>query len=254
LPSDQLTISVVTASFNALAGLRETVESVASQDYANVEHVVVDGGSSDGTVDYLRSLGDRARWTSEPDEGIADALNKGFAMASGDYVLVLQAEDTLLAPNSLSVAARHVAGGADIVAFPIYMENAAGARRLLAPKSLGLLSRFQMTMPHQGVLFSRRLFDELGGFDASFRIGMDYDLFLRAKQAGARVEAAHDVLSVMPETGVSSRRDWASVRERLREFRRAQEKTLRSPADRIARSVYWSLYLPYKRLRVGSGS
>jgi GT2 family glycosyltransferase len=243
-------VSVVTASFNAASGLRRTVASVAGQDFASLEHVVVDGGSTDGSREFLALQGDRVRWISEPDRGIADALNKGFALARGDYVLVLQAEDTLLAPDSLSQAARHLADGAEIVAFPILVEEARGTRRPIGPRNLGLLSRFQMTLPHQGVLFSRRLFSDLGGFDTRFAIAMDYDLFLRARVAGARVEAATQILSVMPDSGISSRRDWASVKRRLGEFRQAQEKSLRAPADRLARALYWTLYLPYKWVRV----
>ncbi|HSG35521.1 MAG TPA: glycosyltransferase family 2 protein, partial [Sphingomonadaceae bacterium] len=168
MPPDRPSISIVTASFNALGGLRTTVGSVAEQDFDRVEHIVIDGGSSDGTREYLESLGDSVRWVSEPDAGIADALNKGFALARGEYVLVLQAEDTLLEAGSISQALPYLARGADIVAFPIYLEDGSGKRKVITPRNLNFRSNFRMPMPHQGVFFSRELFERLGGFDTSF--------------------------------------------------------------------------------------
>jgi cellulose synthase/poly-beta-1,6-N-acetylglucosamine synthase-like glycosyltransferase len=84
-------VTVLTAALNARAALARTVDSVAAQDFADREHVVVDGASTDGTADWLKGLDAPVRWISEPDSGIAAALNKGLALARGDYVLVLQA-------------------------------------------------------------------------------------------------------------------------------------------------------------------
>jgi len=106
---DGLRISVVTAALDALGPLRETVASVAVQDFAGREHIVVDGGSSDGTRAWLAGQGPAVRWVSEPDDGIADALNKGVAMARGEYVLVLQAGDVLLGADRLRAAAARLA-------------------------------------------------------------------------------------------------------------------------------------------------
>lgn len=246
-------VSVVTASFNAVDGLRRTVESVAKQRFRSVEHIVIDGGSSDGTVDYLASLGERVRWLSEPDQGIADALNKGIAMARGEYVLVLQADDTFYDEESLAHAVPLLDGANEIVAFAVCMKYRDGQLRRLAPKGLGFLSRFQMTMPHQGVFCRRTLFERLGAFDTSFRIAMDYDFFLRCLNRGCRVVTSNEVLSIMPATGISSQPDWNSVSNRLAEFRRAQQRNLASPLDRLAGGIYWLAYLPYKRAKIAFG-
>lgn len=245
-------ISVVTAAFNALDALRATAASVAGQDLANVEHVIIDGGSTDGTREFLESLPPSVRWVSEPDGGIADAMNKGFAMARGDYVVVIQAGDSFAAPDSLSHAASLLVSEPDLAAFAVRQVRGQSAT-VHTPRGMGVLSGLQMTMPHQGQLLRRALFERVGPFDASFRIAMDYDLLLRLRAAGARVVCSDQVLSVMPADGVSSRPDWPGVSRRLAEFRRAQRRNLRGAGQRLIHEAYWLAYLPYKRLRVALG-
>src|SRR3954454_12100470 len=91
--SNRIRISVVTPTFNGATTLRETIESVLKQDYSNWEHIVIDGGSTDGTLDIVRSYA-HLQWASEKDEGHYDAMNKGIARASGDVVAILNADDT----------------------------------------------------------------------------------------------------------------------------------------------------------------
>jgi glycosyltransferase involved in cell wall biosynthesis len=91
---------VVTPCYNAVRFIRETLESVLSQGYPDLEVIVMDGGSTDGTVDVLRSYGDRIRWASEPDRGQSHAINKGLALATGEILTYLNADD-LYAPGAL---------------------------------------------------------------------------------------------------------------------------------------------------------
>src|SRR3989449_3034661 len=85
-------ISIVTPTFNGIATLRETIQSVLAQDYKNWEHIVIDGGSTDGTLDVLRSY-NHLQWVSEKDEGHYHAMNKGIQMSTGDIVNILNADD-----------------------------------------------------------------------------------------------------------------------------------------------------------------
>ena len=243
-------ISVVSASYNALEGLKATARSVAEQTYGDAEHIVVDGGSGDGTVDFLQSLGDRVRWISEPDDGIGDALNKGVAMARGEYVLVLQAEDYFVDAGSLAACARHL-GGHDLVSFGVQVESGA-QRTYVESRGDGWRSRLHMTMPHQGLFARRQLFDEVGLFDTSYRIAMDYDWLLRARNYGATALAVKEAHTVMPATGISSRTDWPGMEARLLEFRRTQLAHAASSRGRKALRGWWSLYLPFKRLKLAA--
>jgi len=246
---DDPLVSVVTASFEALEGLKTTVESVRTQTCRDVEHIVIDGGSRDGTRQWLERQDDLA-WLSEPDGGIADALNKGVAMARGRYLLVLQAEDAFLNETSLAMAVPHLTGDADIVSFDVLFERAAGPIRY---RSNGWTRKtnFKMTIPHQGAFCQRRLFERIGTFDPTIRVAMDYDFFLRAHRAGARVETVAEVLARMPDTGISSQLDWPSLSRRFAEERRIHRAHCRGPAMRAIYAVYWPLYLAYRRGRHG---
>lgn len=237
-------VSVVTASFEALDGLRTTVESVRTQTCRDVEHIVIDGGSRDGTRQWLEKQDDLA-WLSEPDDGIADALNKGVAMARGRYLLVLQAEDAFLNETSLAMAVSHLTGYADIVSFDVLFERDAGPIRF---RSSGWTKKtnFKMTTPHQGAFCHRRLFERIGSFDPTICVAMDYDFFLRAHRAGARVETVAEVLARMPDTGISSQRDWPSLSKRFAEERRIHRAHCAGSALRMIYVVYWPLYLAYR--------
>jgi putative colanic acid biosynthesis glycosyltransferase len=171
-------LSVVTATLNALPALQRTSASLTEQTCDDFEHIIVDGGSTDGTVEWLRTQ-PTARWISEADDGIADALNKGFRLAQGEFVLVLQAGDTLLAEHSIGEALEHAAAlqPADIVAFDIMFGD---TRR--CGHSFPSLRLEWKPLHHQGLLFRRTLFERLGAFDTSYRICMDYDLLLRAEE------------------------------------------------------------------------
>lgn len=241
-------VSVVTASFNALAGLRRTVDSVAGQTSGDVEHVIIDGGSDDGTVDYLTGLGERVRWISEPDEGIADALNKGIAMATGEWVIVLQAGDRFYDDEVLARVAPLLGDGAAIVFGDIVCEKNGRSFRRRA-KELGLRSRFHQTMPHQGMFCRRSLFANVGEFDTSYRVIMDYEFQLRALKAGAGTRRFDGPVAVMPLDGVSSQTGWNELRQRLRECRRAHVSLSSSFAETLFYRLFWTVYMPFKRLK-----
>ncbi|MCU0371259.1 MAG: glycosyltransferase, partial [Bacteroidales bacterium] len=106
-------ISIITPSYNQANFLKETVQSILSQDIdIELEHIVVDGGSTDGSVEYLRSVGDKIRWVSEPDHGQADAVNKGIRMATGDIIGWLNSDDLYL-PGTLQAVAGHFRSNPD---------------------------------------------------------------------------------------------------------------------------------------------
>lgn len=185
------TVSVVTVTRNVRATVGETIASVLAQEGVRPEYWVIDGASTDGTLDVIRAYADRlAGWVSEPDRGIADAFNKGLARTRGDYLMFLNADDALAGPrvleDMLAFAAQHacpdvVYGDCDVVD-PLTGELMYRAeihydrQRFLACE----------TLPHPGLLMRRRYFDAYGAFDPSYRVAMDYELFLRGvPQTGA---------------------------------------------------------------------
>jgi glycosyltransferase involved in cell wall biosynthesis len=237
-------VSVVTATFNALEGVKATVASVAEQSFRSVEHIVIDGGSADGTVEYLRSLGEAVRWISEPDRGIADALNKGVAMARGEYILVLQAEDTFLDADSLTDATSHLRGETEIVSFGIVL----GRERRIS-RGFGPRTRLHPPFYHQGAFCRASLFERIGPFDTGLSIAMDYEFFVRAYLAKASSVILPEPISHMPQTGISSQLDWPTLKRRLAENRRIHFRHARQPTAKLFYRLYWLAYPPFKRLR-----
>jgi glycosyltransferase involved in cell wall biosynthesis len=178
-------ISVVTPSFNQANYIEETIQSVLTQDYANWEHIVVDGGSTDGTLDILKRH-DHLRWISEKDRGQGDAVNKGFRMARGEILGWLNSDDTYR-PGALSVAARELDQdhGRQIVmgrceftdengqATGIFHPCAFSGRRRLIQVWKG------HSIPQPSVFFHREVLERCGEIDTSLHYALDYDLFLR---------------------------------------------------------------------------
>ena len=174
-------ISVVTVSYNDLAGLRKTVANVLSQSYTAVDYVVVDGGSTDGSVELLESHGARIRWVSERDGGIYDAMNKGLRMARGDYVIFMNAGDTFHGAETMAAAAAAISGTPQrpLVAY--------GAANLLTKDDVpvGVLQPLGLTRAklnmfatrvvcHQAIFAARAIAPE---YDTRFRLKAELDWY-----------------------------------------------------------------------------
>ena len=183
-PASLPMISVVTVVRNGKRFVEQTIKSVLEQRYDKIEYIVIDGGSTDGTVEIIRSHETRiAKWVSEKDGGIADAFNKGLARAAGDYIMFLNADDALAAPNVvgsiMAIAVEH--GCPDVVYGDCDLHDQETGQRLYRTRigyERSLLLRGQM-LPHPGMFIHRRYFDRFGQFDTSFRFGMDYELLVR---------------------------------------------------------------------------
>ena len=190
LDKDKPLVSVVTPAFNAMPYIRETVESIREQDYANIEHIVMDGGSNDGTREYLATQ-QHVQWSSEPDRGQSHALNKAFAKASGEIVGWLNADDVYVAGAvSKAVTFLQLHDDVDLVYGDLQIidesSNPVGETRS-RPFDLEKLLYFNF-MKQPTVFMRRRLLDKLVGVDESLHYTMDREFWLRAAVAGSRIE------------------------------------------------------------------
>jgi glycosyltransferase involved in cell wall biosynthesis len=177
-------VSIVTPSFNQARFLEATIQSVLAQDYPNLEYIVVDGGSKDGSVEILRRYESRlAYWCSEPDTGQTEAVNKGFARARGQVQAWLNSDD-VYRPGAVAQAVEFlvshpevgmVYGQADYI-------DASGAtigRFPAAPTDLRRLRRGYVHIPQQAAFFRASLWRLVAPLDPSFYFAMDYDLWVR---------------------------------------------------------------------------
>ncbi len=177
-------VSIVTPSYNQARFLEETIRSVLSQDYPAIEYIIVDGGSTDGSLEIIQRHADRlAWWVSEPDRGQTDAINKGFARASGEILAWLNSDDTYL-PGAVAEAAAYlvahpeagmVYGDANLVS-----ENGQVIGQFPARQTdYRRLRRGYVHIPQQSAFFRASLWRQVGPLDPSFYFAMDYDLWVR---------------------------------------------------------------------------
>jgi glycosyltransferase involved in cell wall biosynthesis len=233
-------VSIVTVVRNGAATLRRTAESVLSQRGPAVEYLVVDGGSSDGTLDIIRSLEDRiAAWTSGPDAGISDAFNKGIALARGRIVGILNSDDWY-APGAIATAVRELERtGADIVCGGMRLWAGGAPSWEVRSRDSGLEQA--MTIGHPTVFARRELYERLGLFRLDFRLAMDYEWLLRASCAGARFAVVDECLTNVTEGGIGDRRWYFSqlevARARAMHLRRGRVSIAADFARALAKGV-----------------
>lgn len=212
-------VSVITAVFNRVETIAQALASVRSQSWPQVEHIVIDGGSTDGTLEVLRAhAGDLAAWVSEPDGGLYDALNKGLARASGDVIGFLHADDVYAGPEVLARVARMFDDPQiDAVYGDLVYTRRDDVTRVVRYWRAGDFTPGQMGrgwMPPHPTFYARRsVYERLGGFDTRLRISADYESLWRfLGKGGVRPAYLPEVLVRMRLGGASN----ASVRALLR--------------------------------------
>ena len=220
---DNKLISIITVCRNAEKHLEQTILSVIEQTSTQYELIIVDGGSTDGTLDIVRKYDSYiSKWVSESDEGISDAMNKGLSMAAGEYIYFLHSDDYLSSSDSLAKVIDAI-DQSEIHLFNLYYKTSTGIT-LKKPRGFNNWLWFKTGVFHQACLCHRRLFDRIGTFDTSFRIAMDHDFFLRAYKNKASVSYHDCAFSVMRDTGISGNKDWPSLSSRFAEEKRLQHK------------------------------
>jgi glycosyltransferase involved in cell wall biosynthesis len=177
-------VSIVTPSFNQVSFLEETIRSVLEQDYSNLEYIIIDGGSTDGSLEIMQKYAGRlAGWVSEPDRGQTDAINKGFARARGDILAWLNSDDRYR-PGAVGEAVTFlkehpqvgmVYGDANLVD---ETGNVMG-KFPAAQTDYHRLRRGYVHIPQQSAFFRADLWRKVGPLDTSFYFAMDYDLWVR---------------------------------------------------------------------------
>jgi glycosyltransferase involved in cell wall biosynthesis len=177
-------VSIITPSYNQRRFLPQTIESVLSQDYPNLEYLIVDGGSTDGSLEIIQNYAHHlAWWVSEPDQGQTDAINKGFAHAHGEVFAWLNSDDTYQ-PGAIAQAvefmlahpeASLVYGDANLIDEQGKVIGRFPARQT----SLSGLLRGSVHIPQQASFFWARFWQQVAPLDPSFHFAMDYDLWVR---------------------------------------------------------------------------
>jgi len=239
-------ISVVTVAFNSSDFLEQTIQSVLNQTYNNIEYIIIDGASTDGSVEIINRYDDAIDyWVSESDKGIAHAMNKGIKASSGDYILFLHADDYFLNEQVVQTAVSYMNSKPDIAAFNIVFQKQ-DIEFECKSRGFNYWLNFKTGLYHQGVFCSRAVFKKLGGFDESYKIAMDYEFWLRAYRQGITPKILNYSITYMRDTGISSKSDWPTMKKRFLEEQRAHYQHAPNYIMRLIYKIYWTLYIPYR--------
>jgi len=178
--------------------LGQTIQSVISQTYYDFEYVIVDGASTDGSVEIIHrfasKFGDRLKWISEPDKGIYNAMNKGIRMSTGEYIMILNSSDIIVAPTVIEdmIAALNRCGGTEILLGNIVKKVKKrkswkkGQKKTLVPQAIdsSMYTFYRGTIPHDAAFIRRDVFEKFGYYDEGLKICSDWKLFLKAIALG----------------------------------------------------------------------
>lgn len=200
-------LSIITVNLNNITGLEKTIKSVLAQEYRALEYIIIDGGSTDGSVEVINKYsGHISYWLSERDSGIYQAMNKGIRAATGEYLLFLNSGDTLSSPNVLRALINAADTRAELIYGNVERMFKNGARDILKmPAALSLVHLVNATLSHQATLVKRALFEKYGFYDESLQIMADWAFFLKVIQAGASSQYVDINVAVYSMDGLSSR-------------------------------------------------
>jgi glycosyltransferase involved in cell wall biosynthesis len=244
---DMPLVTVVTAVYNGQPYVKGCLESVLRQDYPNIEHIVLDGGSSDGTVGVLQQYDDLiALWRCESDKGVYDAWNKALLEARGEWICFLGVDDEFL-PGAvrayMDLAA--INPQAEYLSSRVKWVHSSGFQEIIGgPWSWQKFSKW-MCIAHVGSMHRRSLLDRLGIYDTSYRIVADYEFLLRAREQ-LRAEYMPVTTVMMRGGGLSGTSKALEEAARAKVTTGGRSKTLASIELQMAKAKYMVRSLQYK--------
>lgn len=206
-------LSIVTVCRNCADALRTTIESVARQDYPDIEYVVIDGASTDETADIVRTNPDIDIRLSEPDRGIYDAMNKGTRLATGEWILFMNAGDRFAAPDTASRLMQGIAEGDDVVYGSVIKLASDGT--LVTYPAAEPRNSHRMIFCHQSVMCRREMLLKYP-FDIRHRLSADFKFFKTLMRAGAQFHRTDIPVAIFDTGGVSNTRRSAGLADNMR--------------------------------------
>ncbi len=199
---NQVLISVVTVSYNAVATIEQTILSVINQTYPNIEYIIIDGGSTDGTVDIIKKYEDKiAYWVSEPDKGIYDAMNKGIARANGSFIGIINSDDWYV-NDTISVIANLIIKNPDVDVFcgDMFVYYSPSKQKVQHSYYNKIKSKMSINHP---TCFIRSDIYLRKSFSLDYKLASDYDFLLWCYQSGYRFYNVDKPLANFTVGGIS---------------------------------------------------
>lgn len=203
-------LSIITINFNNRDGLRKTIESVVNQTWQEFEYIIIDGGSTDGSVEVIKEFADRIDyWVSEPDKGIYDAMNKGIDKATGEYCLFMNSADIIYQATTLQDVINQL-DGTDIISGHLLFEH---GYVMIPPQTVTAKFFFTRTLPHQATFIRRNLF-EIQKYDCSYRIVSDWKFWIEMLAfENKSYKTIQSIVALFDNSGISSTNEDLRIQE-----------------------------------------
>ena len=236
-------LSIITINRNNAAGLEKTLLSVATQTFKEFEYIVIDGASTDDSVDVIKkheSQFAHLKWVSEPDKGIYNAMNKGIRMASGDYIQILNSADCLSAPEvTQRMLAELEKQGNPVILYGNMIKCFPDGRRMVdkcfAGQEITMLGMFTGTLNHDPAYIRRDLFEKYGYYDESLKIVSDWKWYLQAIILGGEKPHYVDMdVTLFDMTGISETNKELDRAERKQVLEQLFPRTVLADYERFA--------------------
>jgi len=198
---DNPKVSIITVVYNGEEFLEETILSVLNQSYENIEYVIIDGGSTDGTVDIIKKYEDKIDyWVSEPDKGIYNAMNKGLQVVNGDYIAILNADDYYV-ENAIESNIKILReSDCDYTIANVQFINGTIIKPIIPLKTRVYQ---EMPYPHVSALIANYIYNDVGLFDEDFKIAGDHDMAVRIISKGYKSCYNNTIVAFLEDGGIS---------------------------------------------------
>lgn len=199
-------VSIITVTYNCKIDLKETIKSVEMQNYKNIEHIIIDGGSTDGTLDLIKQYSkedNKVKYISEKDYGIYDAMNKGINISNGDIIYFLNAKDIFCDEDVITKIVDVFQTTQSEIVYGNIIINGKEVKKVKHDNSI----KKQIIMKgicHQSIFFKKQSFDRIGNFDIKYKISADYDFIIRAFINKLVFKYKDIDIAIYDENGVSS--------------------------------------------------
>lgn len=202
-------LSIITINYNNAPGLKKTMDSVLQQTYGDFEYIVIDGNSSDGSKEVLKSYSnEKLIWLSEPDTGIYNAMNKGIRMAKGDYVLFLNSGDFLVSEDVLKKSIPKINRKVSFIGFNLLLDTKNGRKLREHPEKISFSYLVSNTLSHPSTLIKRTMFEKYGLYNENNKIISDWEFFFKTIGLhGESFQKIPEVLTVFDMNGISSQKE-----------------------------------------------
>ncbi len=229
-------VSIITVCYNSEKYIEKTIQSVLNQTYDNIEYIIIDGKSTDNTVDIIKKYENQIDfWKSEEDKGISDAFNKGLRKANGEIIGILNSDDWYEKEAIQTVIDLYSKTGKDFYVGALrYWENDHCFISYPDPRYAEKITYCMPRLNHPASFFKKDVYDEIGLFDTDMDYAMDYDFFLRATESGKKGCLTKEILSNMRLGGAS---DTDAIKAYFETFKKAPRKM---------RAFIWFIYSSIK--------